>query len=116
DAFSLTLRLRFPLFVGTFSDQGERALRQFRKTLPPDLQGFLTDYYTDLNEDIADDPKFEFRLRATVELAPKDPEAVAIQFTPITDMTDEERATVEEMGRKGLVITKNRRQPVSGMG
>lgn len=63
-----------------------------------------------------DDPRFEFRLRATVELAPKDPEAVAIQFTHINDMTDAEKEAVEQMGRKGQVIIKDRRQPVSGMG
>lgn len=45
---SLALRLRIPLFVGTFSSQGERALRQLRKTLPPDLRGFLTDYESGL--------------------------------------------------------------------
>ncbi|CAG7572151.1 uncharacterized protein DUF3644 [Barrientosiimonas humi] len=116
DSYSLALRLRIPLFVGTFSEQGERALRQFRKTLPTDLQGFLTEYFTDLGDDLTDDPRFEFRLRATMELAPKDPDAVAIQYTHINDMTDEEKATVEEMGRRGQVIVRDRRQPVSGMG
>jgi hypothetical protein len=41
---------------------------------------------------------------------------VAIQFTRYDDMTDEERAAVEEMGRKGQVVIKDRKQPVSGLG
>lgn len=116
DDHSMAMRLRIPLFVGTFSPQGERSLRRFRKTLPTDLQGFLTDYFADLGSSVTDDSRFEFRLRATIELAPKDPDAVAIQFTHANDMTEQEKAAVEQMGRKGQVIIRDRRQPVSGMG
>jgi transposase len=108
--------LRIPLFVGTFSPQGEQVLRRFRKTLPKDLQGFLTDYEAGLEHAVSADPRYEFRLRATVELAPKDPDAVAIQFTHYVDMTDEERAAVEEIGRRGQVIVRDRKQSVSGLG
>lgn len=60
----------------------------------------MTDYEAGLGDAVADDPRYEFRLRATVELAPKDPDAVAVQFTHYKDMTDEERAAVEEMGAR----------------
>jgi len=113
---SLALRLRIPLFVGTFSAQGEQALRRLRKTLPPEIRGFLTEYEAGLDDDVTHDPRYEFRLRATVELAPKDPDAIAIQFTHYNDMTDAERSAVEEMGRKGQVIVRDRKQPVSGLG
>lgn len=113
---SLALRLRIPLFVGTFSPQGERALRRFRKTLPSDLHTFLTEYESGLGEGVANDSRYEFRLRATVELAPKDSDAVAVQFTHFDDMTEAERDAVEEMGRKGQVIVRDRKQPVSGHG
>lgn len=113
---TLALRLRIPLFVGTFSSQGEMALRKLRKSLPPDLRGFLTDYESGLDGSVTSDPRYEFRLRAAVELAPKDPDAVAIQFTQYADMTDDEKRAVEEMGRKGQVIVRDRRQPVSGLG
>lgn len=116
DEQSLALRLRIPLFIGTFSPQGEQALRRFRKTLPKDLQGFLTNYESGLDETISNDPRYEFRLRATVELAPKDPDAVAFQFTHYKDMTEAERAAVEELGRRGQVIVRDRHQPVSGLG
>lgn len=116
DERSLAHRLRIPLFVGTFSPQGEQALRRFRKTLPKDLDGFLTGYESGLDEAVVSDPRFEFRLRATVELAPKDPDAVAIQFTHLSEMTESERRAIEEMGRKGQVIVRDRKQPVSGLG
>ncbi|WP_151525892.1 DUF3644 domain-containing protein [Serinicoccus kebangsaanensis] len=116
DNHSLALRLRIPLFVGTFSPQGEQALRRLRKSLPNDLHGFVTDYESGLADDVVTDARYEFRLRATVELAPKDPDAVAVQFTRYDDMTEAERAAVEEMGRKGQVIVRDRKQPVSGFG
>lgn len=115
DDQSLALRLRIPLFVGTFSPQGEQALRRFRKTLPSEIRGFLTEYESGLQDAVISDSRYEFRLRATVELAPKDPDAVAVQFTHYDDMTEDERNAVEEMGRKGQVIIRDRKQPVSGL-
>lgn len=62
------------------------------------------------------DSRHEFRLRAMVELAPKDPDAVALQFTRYEDMTEEEREFAEEMGRRGQVIVREQRRPVSDLG
>lgn len=56
DDQSLALRLRIPLFVGTFSPQDEQALRRLRKTLPSDLRGFLTDYESGLGEQVVRNP------------------------------------------------------------
>lgn len=116
DTHSLAMRLRVPIFVGTFTSQGEQALRSFRKTLPADLRGFVTDYESGLDEGVVNDSRYEFRLRAMVELAPKDPDAVAMQFTRYEDMTEEEREVAEEMGRRGQVIVREQKRPVSGLG
>lgn len=113
---SLALRLRLPIFVGTFTPQGEQALRSFRRTLPTGLRGFLTDYEAGLDDSVVNDSRYEFRLRAMVELAPKDPDAVAMQFTRYEDMTDEERSFAEEMGRRGQVVVREQKRPVSGLG
>lgn len=113
---SLALRLRLPIFIGTFSPQGEQALRRLRKSLPPEFRSFVTDYESGLDEKVINDPRYEFRLRALVELAPKDPDAIAMQFTRFDDMTNEERVFAEELGRRGQVIIRDRKQPVSGVG
>lgn len=113
---SLALRLRLPIFVGTFTAQGEQALRNFRRTLPSDLRGFVTDYESGLEDSVVNDSRYEFRLRAMVELAPKDPDAVAMQFTRYEDMTEDERAFAEEMGKRGQVIVREQKRPVSGVG
>ena len=100
------MRLHIPLLVGTFSPQGEQALKGSRRTLPSSLRSFLTDYESGLDDNVRNDPRFEFRLRVTLEQSPKDPDAVAIQFTRLDDTTDEERATVAELRPNGRVVVR----------
>jgi hypothetical protein len=101
DDQTLALRLRIPLFVGTFTPQGEQALRRFRKTLPSDLRGFLTDYESGLEQRTVDDPRYEFRLRAAIELAPKDLDPIAVQFTRYDDMTEGRGKPLRNWGAEG---------------
>lgn len=75
----------------------------------------MTEYESGLDDSTVNDSRYEFRLRALVGLAPKDPDAVAMQFTRYEDMTTEEREAVEKLGRRGQVITRDRKQPVSGL-
>lgn len=115
DTQSLAMRLRLPIFVGTFTPQGEQALRKFRTTLPKDIKSFVTSYEAGLDDLVTSDSRYEFRIRAIVELAPKDPDAIAMQFTKYEDMTEEERAFAQELGRRGQVIVRDRKQNVSGL-
>jgi hypothetical protein len=87
---------------------------QLRKRLPASLRKFLAEYHAKLGSVVTDDPRYELRLRVLQELAPKDPDALAIQFTRYDDLTDEERDTVEQLGRKGHVIIRERLRNVAG--
>ena len=112
---SLATRLRFPLFVGSFTSEGERALLKLRKKLPASLRAFIVEYHANLDSAVSDDPRYELRLRVLQELAPRsDPDALAIQFTRYDDMTEDERAAAEKLGRKGKVIIKERIRNVAG--
>lgn len=113
-ASSLATRLRFPVFIGSFTAQGEKALLQLRKGLPASLRTFIADYHADLDPAVTDDPRYELRLRVLQELAPKDPDALAIQYTRYEDLTPEERTAAETLGRKGNVIIKERLRNVAG--
>ena len=111
---SLATRLRFPVFVGSFTTEGEKALLQLRKRLPAPLRKFLAEYHANLDSAVSDDPRYEFRLRVLQELAPKDPDALAIQYTRYDDLNEEERTAVERLGRKGNVIVRERVRNVAG--
>lgn len=114
---SLATRLRFPVFIGSFTAEGERSLRRLRQTLPATLRTFIADYNANLDPSVADNPRYELRLRVFQELAAKsEPDALATQFTRYDDMSEDERAIVEGLGRKGRVIIKERQRDVVGRG
>jgi len=111
---SLATRLRFPIFVGSFTTEGEKTLRQLRKQLPAQLRTFIAGFTAGLAPETSNDPRYEFRLRVVQELAPKDPDALAVQFTRLSDLTEEQRELVEQMGRQGAVIVREQRRSVVG--
>ncbi|MCW2634949.1 MAG: hypothetical protein JWQ99_1316 [Blastococcus sp.] len=114
---SLATRLRFPVFIGSFTEEGEKALRRLRTELPASLRTFISEYTASLDESVTNDPHYELRLRVFQELASKPtPETFAIQYTRWGDMTDDEREMLKDMGKKGLVVTKERPRNIVGHG
>jgi Domain of unknown function (DUF3644) len=109
---SLATRLRFPVFIGSFTDAGEETLRRLRRSLPAPLRRFIAQYEAGLPEGVADDQRYELRLRVVNELAPRDPEALAIQYSRYDDLSDEEKQTVEQLGRKGMVVVREQQRGV----
>lgn len=113
---SLAARLRFPVFIGSFTAPGERTLRKLKRDLPAPLRTFIADFHAGLSQATQSDPRFELRLRVTNELAPKDPDALALRFTKYDELSEDQKAVFEELGRQGVVITKERQRPVVGLG
>jgi hypothetical protein len=111
-AASLATQLRFPVFIGSFTDAGETTLRRLRKSLPAPLRRFIAEYEAGLPAGVADDQRYELRLRVVNELAQRDPDALAIQFTRYDDLSDEEKETVEKLGKKGLVVVREQKRAV----
>lgn len=109
---SLATRLRFPVFIGSFTDQGERTLQRLRKKLPEPLRQFIAEYQAALPEALANDHRYEFRLRVFNELAPRDPDAIALQFTRYDDMTEEQKVAAEQLGRRGMVVVREQKRGV----
>jgi hypothetical protein len=56
---SLATRLQFPVFIGSFTDGGEQALRHLRTTLPRELRTFIADYYAGISTETQADRRFE---------------------------------------------------------
>jgi hypothetical protein len=55
-------------------------------------------------------------LRVLQELAPKDPDAIAVQHTRFDDLNEEQRAAIEAIGKKGYVVVRERKRGVIGLG
>ncbi|MGI8491674.1 MAG: DUF3644 domain-containing protein [Acidimicrobiales bacterium] len=115
-ASSLAIRLRFPVFVGSFTTEGERTLRRLRTRLTAPLRTYIANYQAGLDPATSTDPRYELRLRILQELAPRDPDALAVQFTRYDDLTDDQRQAVEAIGRKGYVVVREQQRNVVGHG
>jgi hypothetical protein len=113
---SLAHRLRFPVFVGTFTEDGEQLLREMRATLPAPLRRFLANYHSDLDPQVRDDSRFEFRLRLTQVTAARDSDALPMEFLRFADLDEQERAELEEQAAYGRVVVRDRLQPVANDG
>jgi hypothetical protein len=113
---SLATRLRFPVFIGSFTAEGEQTLRRLRAQLPASLRTFIAEHNAGLDESIAQDPRYELRLRILQELAPKDPDALAVNFTRYDELTEDQRTVIEAIGKKGYVVVRERQRPVIGHG
>lgn len=114
--YSLAATLRFPVFVGTFTTEGEQALLKMRNRLPADLKRFIAQYHSGLPGAVASDSRFELRLRIVLEAASRDANALSMQFTRWDDMTEKEREAVRAMGRRGQTVVREQSRPVVGHG
>ena len=113
---SLATRLRFPVFIGSFTTEGTEALTRLRSKLPADLRRFIAEFHDGLSDGISRDSRFELRLRVVLEQVQRDADALAIQFTRWDDLTDEQRTLVEELGRRGQTIVREQKRSVVGHG
>lgn len=114
--YSLAGVLRFPVFVGTFTTEGEQALLRLRDKLPSDLKKFIAEYHSGLPDGTAADSRFELRLRVVLEAAKRHSGAMSMQFSRWDDLTGEERAAVEAMGKRGQMVIREQSRPVVGDG
>lgn len=112
---SLALILRFPVFVGSFTTEGEKALVELRERLPDSLKRFIANYHSGLPDSTSTDARFELRLSVVLQAA-KSADALAIQFTRWDDMSDEEKAAAELLGRRGRTIVREQTRRVVGHG
>lgn len=113
---SLADRLRAPLFIGTFTAEGEQVLKALRDKLPSNLRKFISDFHAGLDDSTAHDRHFDLRLRVVLQSVPKGSDALAIQFTRWDDMTDEEKAAAELLGRRGQAIIREQKRSIIGHG
>lgn len=112
---SLAHRLRFPVFVGSFTEAGEELLRRMQAALPAPLRRFLTLFHDELDPAVRDDSRFEFRLRLTQVTAGRG-DALPMEFVRLADLSAEERRDVEQRAGQGTVVIRDRIQPVSNEG
>lgn len=64
--YSLARKLRFPLFVGGFTEEAKAHLASLTRALPGDLRRFMANYKRGLAEEVTSDPRYSMALDVTL--------------------------------------------------
>ena len=115
-AFSLGEELRFPIFVGCLTAVGNARIEELRAELPRRTRDFLACFEADLDPGITSDQRYEFRVNLVPKLGPKTQADRAMTFVREADLTSEERATLQELGRSGRVVVREQVRSVASVG
>jgi hypothetical protein len=111
--YSLGTKLRFPLFIGSFTTDGQLALERLHARLPGDLKRFIVRSTQALPHEVRDDDKYDLRLRVFLELVKNPASGLPIRFVRAADMTEEQKAALRDTG---LVIVREHQRDVSNRG
>ena len=114
--YTLGEQLRFPIFVGSITGLGKARLEELRDQLPTTTREFLARFESALDPGIANDQRYEFRVALVPKIGAKTEADRAMTFVRETDLTDEQRAALEDLGRSGAVVVREQIRPVAGAG
>lgn len=113
---SLGEELRFPIFVGEVTALGEARIRDLEDELPKTTRDFLARFESGLDPSITRDQRYQFRVTLVQKIGPKQSADRSLTFVRESDLTEEERATLQKLGRTGSVIIREQLRPVIGAG
>jgi uncharacterized protein DUF3644 len=114
--FSLGEQLRFPIFVGAITGIGAARLEELRESLPKTTRDFLARFEADLDSSITSDQRYEFRMHLVPKLGPRMAADRALTFVRETDLTEEQKTVLKDLGRTGSVVVREQVRQVSGAG
>jgi len=112
---SLGAELRFPIFIGALTRDGAARLATAQQKLPKRTRQFLVDFESGMNPSIAQDHRYEFRVRLVPKLGSKTDADLAVTFVRASDLTADEQAALESLGRSGTVIVREQIRPVANV-
>ncbi len=115
ESHSMANMLRFPVFIGTFTEAAEEVLVKLQNDLSPDLRNFLAEYDASIDSAIRDDSRYRLKLRVFLEAAPNAGE-MALQFTRYDDLSDDQKKSMDELKKSGRVLVREQMRPVQNKG
>ena len=108
-------RLRFPVFLSSLSDDGIRALKKLKGSIPARASRFIRDFHDGLDEVVTADNRFEFCLYLIPHIGPKTEADLAVTFVQEKDLADQ-RDALGRIARSGVVATRTKKVPVQNVG
>lgn len=114
--YSLANVLRFPVFIGTFTRSSADRMKKARRSLPAVVRNFIDDFQVDMDPEVIEDSRYEFRVHLVRQLGPKTEADLALNFVREDDLSEEERMTLAGLGREGTVIVREQERQVASAG
>lgn len=111
--FSMATKLRFPVFIGSFTTEGQQALERLHSRLPKGLRRFIAESVSELPDQVRDDQNFDMRLRVFLELVKNPASGLPVQFVRAADMTPQQK---ELLRSSAMVIVREQQRDVSNRG
>jgi Protein of unknown function (DUF3644) len=111
--FSMATKLRFPVFIGSFTTEGQQALERLHSRLPKELSRFIAESVSALPDLVRDDQKYDMRLRVYLELVKNPARGLPVQFVRAADMTPQQKELVRS---SATVIVREQQRDVSNRG
>jgi hypothetical protein len=111
---SLAGELRFPVFLGGFTDRGKLELLKQSKALPDEYKVFIADYYSTLGDDVLTDSRFSLRLTVVLEKANRSGDW-SMSFVNPNDLDETARQELEDRLRHGALITREKQVSVANL-
>lgn len=111
---SLATALRFPVFIGGFTEHGKETIVKLTNSLPADFRTFLADFDGSLDDAVSRDSRYCLRLTVVLEKGNRKGD-LSIQFRSLDDLDESTREELEEEASKGFVITKHTQVPVANL-
>ena len=115
DVNSLAAILRFPVFLGGFTQRGKAELLKQTQSLAADYRIFIADYYNSLDDEILTDRRYCLRITVVLEKANRSGDMLMSFINP-SELDDEARKELEASIKKGALITRQRLVPVVNVG
>ena len=113
---SLDDTLRFPLFVGAFTAEGVERMVAAHEALPVPLRDFLASFHAEIDDSLADDQRYEFRVHLIPRTGPRSDSDISLTFVREDDLTEEQLQALAQLGKAGTVIVRERIRPIVNSG
>lgn len=112
DGESLGSELRFPLFVSTITGDGIKAAKAVRAAVPKGVLEWIQDYDAGIDEAVARDQRFEFRVFLLPHTGPKSEADASMTFVRESDLDDSERKVLDQV----RTVIREKQVPVESLG
>jgi hypothetical protein len=109
--YSLANKLRFPVFIGTFTEESESTLLRLNSKMPAELKTFISEYDASMEDDVLASSQYSFRLRVTLDKVNSDAD-LSMKFIRDEDLSPAERRALESEAKTGKVIVRTKVQAV----